>query len=59
VTRLRLALLVALASLVAPVVATAQDTPLQLRLAKALRVPHVAPARSAAIALDLASGEVL
>ena len=58
-TRLRLALLVALASLVAPVVATAQDTPLQLRLAKALRVPHVAPARSAAIALDLASGEVL
>jgi D-alanyl-D-alanine carboxypeptidase/D-alanyl-D-alanine-endopeptidase (penicillin-binding protein 4) len=59
VTRRRLALLVALASLVAPVVATAQGTPLQLRLAKALRVPHVAPGRSAAIALDLASGQVL
>jgi serine-type D-Ala-D-Ala carboxypeptidase/endopeptidase (penicillin-binding protein 4) len=59
VTRRRLALLVALASLVAPVVATAQDRPLQLRLAKALRVPHVAPGRSAAIALDLGSGEVL
>ena len=55
----RLALLVALASLLAPVVATAQDTPLQLRLAKALRVPHVAPARSAAMAVDLESGQLL
>jgi D-alanyl-D-alanine carboxypeptidase/D-alanyl-D-alanine-endopeptidase (penicillin-binding protein 4) len=32
---------------------------LQIRLARALRVPHVAPARSAAVALDLASGTVL
>jgi D-alanyl-D-alanine carboxypeptidase/D-alanyl-D-alanine-endopeptidase (penicillin-binding protein 4) len=40
-------------------VATAQDTPLQLRLARALRVPHVAPARSAAVAVDLASGQLL
>jgi D-alanyl-D-alanine carboxypeptidase/D-alanyl-D-alanine-endopeptidase (penicillin-binding protein 4) len=48
-----------LASLLAPVVATAQDTPLQLRLAKALRVPHVAPARSAAMAVDLESGQLL
>ena len=55
----RLALLLALASLLAPVVATAQDTPLQLRLAKALRVPHVAPARSAAMAVDLESGQLL
>jgi D-alanyl-D-alanine carboxypeptidase/D-alanyl-D-alanine-endopeptidase (penicillin-binding protein 4) len=42
-----------------PVVAGAQQTPLQTRLAKALRVPHVAPARSAAVAVDLATGSVL
>jgi len=59
VTRRRLAALLGLVALLAPVAATAQDTPLQLRLAKALRVPHVAPGRSAAIALDLASGTVL
>jgi serine-type D-Ala-D-Ala carboxypeptidase/endopeptidase (penicillin-binding protein 4) len=59
VTRRRLALVLALAALAAPVAATAQETPLQVRLAKALRVPHVAPGRSAAIALDLASGAVL
>jgi len=59
VTRRRLAALVGLLGLLAPVAATAQDTPLQLRLAKALRVPHVAPGRSAAIALDLASGATL
>ena len=58
-TRRRLAALVGLLGLLAPVAATAQDTPLQLRLAKALRVPHVAPGRSAAIALDLASGATL
>ena len=58
-TRRRLALLIALASLIVPVAATAQDTPLQLRLAKALRVPHVAPGRSAAVAVDLASGQLL
>ena len=58
-SRRRFALLVALASLVVPVVAAAQETPLQLRLAKALRVPHVAPARSAAVAVDLASGQLL
>ena len=58
-TRRRLAALLGLVALLAPVAAVAQDTPLQLRLAKALRVPHVAPGRSAAIALDLASGTVL
>jgi D-alanyl-D-alanine carboxypeptidase/D-alanyl-D-alanine-endopeptidase (penicillin-binding protein 4) len=36
-----------------------QDAQLQRRLAGALRVPHVAPKRSAAVALDLASGTVL
>ena len=51
--------LLVLVVLATPVVAGAQQTPLQTRLAKALRVPHVAPARSAAVALDLATGTVL
>lgn len=55
----RFALILALAALAAPVAAGAQQTPLQARLAKALRVPHVAPAHSAAIAMDLATGTVL
>jgi serine-type D-Ala-D-Ala carboxypeptidase/endopeptidase (penicillin-binding protein 4) len=59
VARRRLALLVALAALAAPVAAGAQQAPLQTRLAKALRVPHVAPARSAGVALDLTTGTVL
>ena len=57
--RRRLLALLVLAALGMPVVAGAQQTPLQARLAKALRVPHVAPARSAAVALDLATGSVL
>jgi serine-type D-Ala-D-Ala carboxypeptidase/endopeptidase (penicillin-binding protein 4) len=59
VTRRRLAVLLLLAALASPVAAGAQETPLQTRLAKALRVPHVAPARSAAVAMDLATGTVL
>jgi len=51
--------LLVLAALASPGLAGAQQTPLQARLAKALRVPHVAPARSAAVAVDLASGSVL
>lgn len=39
--------------------ATRADAPLGTRLAKALRVPHVSPARSAALAIDLASGRPL
>src|SRR6266545_1722315 len=58
-TRRHLALLLVFAALAAPVAATAQATPLEARLAEALRVPHVAPGRSAAIALDLTSGELL
>lgn len=57
--RRRLVVLLVLAALGLPVVAGAQQTPLHARLAKALRVPHVAPARSAAVALDLATGSVL
>jgi D-alanyl-D-alanine carboxypeptidase/D-alanyl-D-alanine-endopeptidase (penicillin-binding protein 4) len=48
-----------LAALASPVAAGAQQTPLQASLAKALRVPHVAPARSGAVAMDLATGSVL
>ena len=55
----RLVGLLILVALGTPVVAGAQQTPLQTRLAKALRVPHVASARSAAVALDLATGTVL
>src|SRR3954449_11236898 len=55
----RLTVLLALAVLVTPVSAGAQQAPLQTRLARALRVPHVAPGRSAAVAMDLATGTVL
>ena len=57
--RRRLALLLVLGALACPVVAGAQQAPLQTRLDRALRVPHVAPARSAAVAMDLATGTVL
>ncbi len=57
-----LATLVALIAFAAPAASPAgrtQDSQLQRRLARALHVPHVAPARSAAVALDLATGAVL
>jgi D-alanyl-D-alanine carboxypeptidase/D-alanyl-D-alanine-endopeptidase (penicillin-binding protein 4) len=60
VRRRRLAAFAAVAALAVPAVAAAAGpvpaTPLQRKLAQALRVPHVSPARSAAIALDLSSG---
>jgi len=62
VNRRRLAALIALVALATPAATPAgrtQDSQLQRRLARALHVPHVAPARSAAVALDLASGTVL
>jgi serine-type D-Ala-D-Ala carboxypeptidase/endopeptidase (penicillin-binding protein 4) len=62
VTPRRFAALVGLAVLVAPAATAAQpaqETPLQRRLEHALRVPHIAPARSAAVALDLGSGAVV
>jgi D-alanyl-D-alanine carboxypeptidase/D-alanyl-D-alanine-endopeptidase (penicillin-binding protein 4) len=55
----RLAVVAVFLALASPAVAGAQQAPLQTRLAKALRVPHVAPARSAAVAMDLATGTVL
>jgi D-alanyl-D-alanine carboxypeptidase/D-alanyl-D-alanine-endopeptidase (penicillin-binding protein 4) len=60
VTRRSFVFVLVLASLAAgPVAAGAQQTPLQTRLAKALRVPHVAAGRSGALAMDLTSGTVL
>jgi len=59
--RLVAALCVAVA-LVAPsstAARTDQQSPLQRSLARALRVPHVAPARSAGVALDLETGTVV
>jgi D-alanyl-D-alanine carboxypeptidase/D-alanyl-D-alanine-endopeptidase (penicillin-binding protein 4) len=62
VNRRLLAALFALVALAAPASTPArpiQDSQLQVRLARALHVPHVAPARSAAVALDLTTGTVL
>jgi D-alanyl-D-alanine carboxypeptidase/D-alanyl-D-alanine-endopeptidase (penicillin-binding protein 4) len=62
VNRRLLAALIGLIALAAPAATPAgptQDSQLQRRLARALNVPHVAPARSAAVALDLASGTIL
>jgi D-alanyl-D-alanine carboxypeptidase/D-alanyl-D-alanine-endopeptidase (penicillin-binding protein 4) len=62
VRRRYLAAVLAFVALAAPASTSAvasRETTLQQRLARALRVPHVAPARSAAIALDLTSGTVL
>jgi D-alanyl-D-alanine carboxypeptidase/D-alanyl-D-alanine-endopeptidase (penicillin-binding protein 4) len=62
VRRRHLAVLLALLALAAPVATVAglsEQTPLQRRLAKALRVPHIAPGRSAAVAFDLTTGAVL
>ena len=61
--RPRLALLPVLVLLVAaPATAHArldQQTPLERKLAAALAVPHIAPARSAALAFDLTTGEAV
>jgi D-alanyl-D-alanine carboxypeptidase/D-alanyl-D-alanine-endopeptidase (penicillin-binding protein 4) len=56
--RLVLALVVAFAA-AAPLSAPAAQAPLSTRLERALSVPHVDPARSAAVAIDLRSGEIL
>jgi D-alanyl-D-alanine carboxypeptidase/D-alanyl-D-alanine-endopeptidase (penicillin-binding protein 4) len=54
-----LVILVALFAVASPVTAPAAQAPLPTRLARALAVPHVDPANSAAIAVDLRTGEVL
>ena len=60
--RRHLAALLALVALAAPsatAAGPAEQTPLQRQLTRALKVPHVAPARSGAVALDLATGSIL
>lgn len=60
--RLPLASLLAFAALAAAgsaAAATRAETPVSNRLARALRVPHVSPRYSAALAVDLLSGEQL
>jgi serine-type D-Ala-D-Ala carboxypeptidase/endopeptidase (penicillin-binding protein 4) len=60
--RRHLAALLALVALAAPsatAAGPAEQTPLQRQLTRALKVPHVAPARSGAVALDLSTGSVL
>jgi D-alanyl-D-alanine carboxypeptidase/D-alanyl-D-alanine-endopeptidase (penicillin-binding protein 4) len=62
VRRRHLAALLALVALAGPAASAAgpsEQTPLQRRLARALKVPHVPPARSAAVAIDLTTGAVL
>jgi D-alanyl-D-alanine carboxypeptidase/D-alanyl-D-alanine-endopeptidase (penicillin-binding protein 4) len=61
-SRRLVAALVAAVALAAPAstsARTGQDLALQRSLARALRVPHVSPARSAGVALDLATGSVV
>jgi len=53
------AILLAAAAVAAPVSATAAPAPLPTRLERALAVPHVDPARSAALAVDLRTGDVV
>jgi serine-type D-Ala-D-Ala carboxypeptidase/endopeptidase (penicillin-binding protein 4) len=54
-----LAALVALFALLLALPAQAADTTLRTRLDRALRVPHVDPARTAALAVDLRTGAVV
>lgn len=58
----RLAVLLSLLAVTAPVASAATPsvpTALQHKLARALRVPHVSQSRSAALAVDLATGAVV
>jgi D-alanyl-D-alanine carboxypeptidase/D-alanyl-D-alanine-endopeptidase (penicillin-binding protein 4) len=59
VAALALAAAAALAVSAAAQARTGESTPLQQRLAKALVVPHVNPTRSAAVAFELGTGEVV
>jgi D-alanyl-D-alanine carboxypeptidase/D-alanyl-D-alanine-endopeptidase (penicillin-binding protein 4) len=59
VGRLAATILAALALPAAASAATRADSPLGPRLAAALKVPHVSPVRSSAVAIDLATGQTL
>jgi serine-type D-Ala-D-Ala carboxypeptidase/endopeptidase (penicillin-binding protein 4) len=54
-----LVIVIALAAPASTAARSAQQSPLERSLARALHVPHVAPARSAGVALDLATGAVV
>jgi D-alanyl-D-alanine carboxypeptidase/D-alanyl-D-alanine-endopeptidase (penicillin-binding protein 4) len=56
--RLALVLVVVVSGLASPQAAAAEQTPTPLarKLAQALRAPHVAPSRTGAVAVDLATG---
>jgi serine-type D-Ala-D-Ala carboxypeptidase/endopeptidase (penicillin-binding protein 4) len=54
-----LAVLLAVAAPVASAATPGSSSELQHKLAVALRVPHVSPTRSAALAVDLSSGDVV
>ena len=56
--RLALVLVVVVSGLASPQAAAAEQTPTPLarKLAQALRAPHVAPSRTGALAVDLATG---
>ena len=54
--RLALVLVVVVCSLASPQAATADQTPLARKLGLALQAPHVAPSRTGALAVDLATG---
>jgi D-alanyl-D-alanine carboxypeptidase len=58
-TRRRLPVVAAVVTLVLAAPAGAGDSPLAKRLARALVVPHVAQARTAAVAIDLQTGETV
>src|SRR5438552_11212000 len=57
--RLRGSLLCAVVALLAPVAANATAPSAEGRLARALAAPQLVPAESAAIAVDLATGQTL
>jgi D-alanyl-D-alanine carboxypeptidase/D-alanyl-D-alanine-endopeptidase (penicillin-binding protein 4) len=62
VRRRHRALILTLIALTAPAAGAAgqsAQTPLQRKLARALKVPHVAPALSGAVAIDLPTGTIL
>ena len=58
-TRRRLPVVAVVLALVLAAPAGAGDSPLAKRLARALAVPHVSPARTGAVAIDLQTGETV
>jgi serine-type D-Ala-D-Ala carboxypeptidase/endopeptidase (penicillin-binding protein 4) len=55
--RVALVLVAVVSSVASPPAAAAEQTPLARKLAKALQAPQVAPSRTGAVAVDLATGQ--